>query len=118
MGASNKFVQDLRAKRAGHVKESYIIEWNDKNYHSRAFWELVGCSDGVQPKSLPDTSAYEQKQRSEKERLRNFVNKMVLVSDESGIQTLQEGVLDKSLLKKQTGDAVIVDVGRAIFVWV
>jgi gelsolin len=119
--ASNKFVNDLKGKRHGKVKETYLIEWGDDNEHSRDFWKRMGIESGEQPESLPETSEYKEKQAREQAMFAEHVNKMFHVTNEEGnMQTklVQEGKLDRGILKEETDDVLIIDVGRVIFVWV
>lgn len=119
--ASNKFVNDLKGKRHGKVTDSHVVEWGDTTPECADFWKLMGIESGEQPESLPKTSAYKKKQQAEQEMFANHVNKMFHVTNEDGAMTtnmVQEGKLDRAILKEETDDVLIIDVGRVIFVWI
>jgi len=118
--ASNTFVNDLKSKRP-QVKDSHIIEWGDDNNHSQDFWKIMGMDNGQQPESLPDTCAYKEKQKAQQAAFADHVNKMFHVTNEDGAMStkvVQEGKLDRAILKEEADDVLIIDVGRVIFVWV
>merc|ERR1712156_1221625 len=98
-----------------------MIEWGDDNQYSQEFWKLMGIESGVQPESLPDTSEYKQKQAQQQQMFAEHVNKMYHVTNEEGAMStklVQEGKLDRAILKEEADDVLIIDVGRVIFVWI
>jgi len=115
--AANDWVNQLKTDRLGKVKEHYIINWDDDTTDSAKFWEFFG----EKPEDLPETAAFEAKKQAEEEALTNHVNVMFHVTDEDGvmsIEQIQEGVLDISILEQEDDDALIIDVGRVVFVWI
>lgn len=115
--AANDWVNKLKTERLGKVKEHYIVNWDDDNSNSAKFWEFFG----QKPEDLPETAAFEAQKQAEEEALANHVNVMFHVTDEDGamsIEQIQEGVLDISILEQEDDDALIIDVGRVVFVWI
>jgi len=115
--AANDWVNKLKTERLGKVKEHYIVNWDDDTSESAKFWEFFG----QKPEDLPETAAFEAQKQAEEEMLANHVNVMFHVTDEDGamsIEQIQEGVLDISILEQEDDDALIIDVGRVVFVWI
>jgi len=118
--ACNTYLDKLPEKYNGRY-EKHSIEWGDDTAESRKFWTLLGCEDGKQPDSLPDTSAYKQKQKEMEAAYDSHENVMFHITDENGeleINEVQKGKLDKSMLDKEHDDVLIIDVGRVVFIWV
>jgi len=111
---------EIEAERKGKVTAKQLIDWSEGPANGDAelrFWEFFGGK----PDELPEKSAYQQKKKDEEAAFKNHVNKMFHVTNESGqmeIEEVQSGVLDRSTLAQENDDALIIDVGRVIFVWI
>jgi len=114
---------EIEESRKGKVRAKHLIDWtsdygDDMATEEAAFW---GYFDGGKPESLPEKSEYQLKKKEEEAAHKTHVNKILHVSDEDGemsINEVQSGVLNRDILAQENDDALIIDVGRVIFVWI
>jgi len=112
---------EIEASRNGKVSAKHLIDWTEgpcEGEQEEKFW---GYFDGGKPESLPEKSEYQLKKKEEEAAFKEHVNKMFHVTDEDGEMTtteVQSGVLDRDMLAQENDDALIIDVGRVIFVWI
>jgi hypothetical protein len=115
-GCNEKCIQ-IEGKRSGKVKGKPIVEWDDDSDESQKFWSHFGGK----PDSLPEESVYAAKKAAEEEAHAGFVNAMYLVTDEDGeckTEKIGEGILEREMLQQESDDAILIDVGRCMFVWI
>jgi len=114
-------VLEIEEQRKGKVKNKYLIDWTDgapEGPDQEKFWAHF---DGGKPDELPEKSEYQLKKKAEENAFKSHVNKMFHVTNESGemsIEEVQSGVLNRETLEQEQDDALIIDVGRIIFVWI
>jgi len=111
---------EIETARNGKVKKKYFIEWSDgpaEPGDEEKFWSYFGGK----PEELPENSQYQLKKKEEENSFKNHTNKMFHVTNETGemvIEEVQSGVLNRDTLEQENDDALIIDVGRIIFVWI
>jgi len=113
-------VLEIEAERKGKVHTKHLIDWTEgppSDEGEEKFWAAFGGK----PESLPEKSEYQLKKKAEEAAFKEHVNKMFHVTDENGemsISEVQSGVLNRDMLAQENDDALIIDVGRVIFVWI
>lgn len=111
---------EIEESRKGKVTAKHLIDWTEgdvQGAEEEKFWGFFGGK----PESLPEKSEYQLKKKAEEAAFKTHVNKMFHVTDENGemsISEVQSGVLDRNTLAQENDDALIIDVGRVIFVWI
>ena len=106
---ANAIVDEIQASRHGKVKRTLIIDGlGDKgNKMIDEFWAYFGGK----PNSLPDEAPQAKKPQ--------VVISLHHISDATGVMETKQiatGKLDKKMLKSD--DAMILDAGGAVFVWI
>jgi len=120
--AANDYVNQLKSERA--KVEANIVVWGESGKAVDEFWEIL--NDGNVPDDLPDEAAWKQKQKDEMEVAAKVKPALYHVTDEDGGMKVtcvkeiedQKHKFDKSILKEEDDDVLIVDVGTEIFVWI
>jgi len=113
-------VLEIEAERKGKVHTKHLVDWTEgppSDESEEKFWAAFGGK----PESLPEKSEYQLKKKAEEAAFKEHVNKMFHVTDENGemsISEVQSGVLNRDMLAQENDDALIIDVGRVIFVWI
>lgn len=111
---------EIEGARKGKVKDKYLIDWvegDPSGTDQEKFWGHFGGK----PAALPEKSEYQLKKKAEEDSFKTHVNKMFHVTNETGemvIEEVQSGVLGRETLEQENDDALIIDVGRIIFVWI
>lgn len=120
--AANDYVNQLKSERA--KVEANIVVWGESGKAVDEFWQIL--NDGNVPDDLPDEAAWKQKQKDEMEVAAKVKPALYHVTDEDGGMKVtcvkeiedQKHKFDKSILKEEDDDVLIVDVGTEIFVWI
>lgn len=110
--AADMFMSQLVSDRNGRVKQKDKIDSLDEdNEASKLFWSTLGCD---KPDSLPDESKKGAVDKELDAFYDGWEKKMYHVVDDS----VEEVEFNKDILKAETDDAIIVDIGKQIFVWI
>merc|ERR1712113_209421 len=108
--ASNKLANEIADSRHGKCAKISPLDFDDSNPDADAFWGFFGGK----PDSLPEESPFALQKKKEEEGFAEHVNKIFHVTDEDGSMSckeVQSGKLDKSILKEEDDDVLIIDVG-------
>jgi len=111
--AANQLMNTIAAERNGRVKSKDTIDTLDEDTTAaNKFWETLGCAE--RPSELPEESNKGKVAGKLDAFYKDFEKKMYHVVDDT--VTLKD--FDKSLLAAEGDDAIIVDVGATIYLWI
>jgi len=111
--AANQFMNDIASARNGRVKDKDTVDsLNEDTKAATLFFETLGCAE--RPESLPEESNKDAVNKELDAFYDGFDKKMYHVVDE----TVSEVEFNKDLLKEEGDDALIVDMGKKIYVWI
>jgi hypothetical protein len=121
--AANDYVNMLKSERPKLTSNVYVFG-EAVNKNTQKFWDIL--NDGNVPDELPEEAAWKQKQKEEMEIAAKVKPALYHVTDEDGGMKVtcvkeiedQKHKFDKSILKDEDDDVLIVDVGTEIFVWI
>jgi len=111
--AANEFVNKLASARNGRVKDKDTIDKLDEEGKAAdLFFSTLGCE--ARPESLPEESNKGKLEAELNAFYDGFEKKMYHVVDES-VNAVE---FNKELLKQEGDDALIIDMGKKIYVWI
>jgi len=112
--AANQFMNNLAGTiRMGRVKEKEFIDaLHEQSSAATLFFQTLGCEE--RPESLPEESKKGSVEKELDAFYDGFDKKMYHIEDES----VKEVEFTKEKLKEEGDDAIIVDMGKKIYVWI
>jgi len=120
--AANQLMNSIASERNGRVKTKDTIDnLNEETQAATKFFETLGIEGAEDPANrpteLPEESNKGKLAAKMEEFYKDFVKKLYHVVDDT-VTLKQEGDLDNSILAAEGDDAIIVDVGATIFLWI
>eukprot|EP00492_Amphilonche_elongata_P000366 TRINITY_DN1199_c0_g1_i1.p1 TRINITY_DN1199_c0_g1~~TRINITY_DN1199_c0_g1_i1.p1 ORF type:complete len:267 (+),score=58.33 TRINITY_DN1199_c0_g1_i1:34-801(+) len=113
--AGNMLMNNITSERNGKVKDKDTVDKPDEDTSAcKKFWESL---PGDKPDTLPEESCGGKVQKKLSEFYKDWTKKLYHVENDTVTQK-QEGKLDKSILAKEGDDALIVDTGAVIYLWI
>lgn len=117
--AAGKLMNQIASDRNGRVKSKDIIDNLDEDTQAATkFFATLGFDTmESRPKELPEESNKGKVEQKMSDFYKDFVKKLYHVENDT-VTMKQEGDLDNSILAAEGDDAIIVDVGPTIFLWI
>lgn len=120
--AANQLMNSIASERNGRVKTKDTIDnLNEETQAATKFFATLGIEGAEDPANrpteLPEESNKGKVAAKMEEFYKDFVKKLYHVVDDT-VTLKQEGDLDNSILAAEGDDAIIVDVGATIFLWI
>jgi gelsolin len=120
--AANQLMNSIASERNGRVKTKDTIDnLNEETQAATKFFATLGIEGAEDPANrpteLPEESNKGKLAAKMEEFYKDFVKKLYHVVDDT-VTLKQEGDLDNSILAAEGDDAIIVDVGATIFLWI
>merc|ERR550519_65852 len=111
--AANQFMNDISSARNGRVKDKDTIDsLNEDTEAATLFFQTLGCDE--RPESLPEESNKGAVAKELDAFYDGFEKKMYHVVD----GTVSDTEFSMDVLKAEGDDAMIVDTGKKIYVWI
>jgi len=120
--AANQLMNTIASERNGRVKSKDTIDnLNEGTQAATKFFATLGIEGAEDPSNrpteLPEESNKGKVEAKMEEFYKDFVKKLYHVENDT-VTLKQEGDLDNSILAAEGDDAIIVDVGASIFLWI
>lgn len=113
--AGNQLMNKIASERLGKVKDKDTIDKPDEDTAAcKKFWESL---PGDKPDKLPEESCSGKVQKKLGDFYKDWTNTLYHVENDT-VTKKQEGKLDKTILKQEGDDALIVDTGAIIYLWI